>query len=34
MTVIEFTAVIGAGAFAAGLLGALPGLGGGVVIVR
>jgi uncharacterized membrane protein YfcA len=33
MTVLTFTAVVGAGAFAAGLLGALTGMGGGVVIV-
>jgi uncharacterized membrane protein YfcA len=33
MTVLEFTALIALGAFAAGLLGALTGLGGGVVIV-
>ncbi|HEU4564315.1 MAG TPA: sulfite exporter TauE/SafE family protein [Gemmatimonadaceae bacterium] len=33
MNVIEFTALVAAGAFAAGLLGALTGLGGGVVIV-
>jgi uncharacterized membrane protein YfcA len=33
MTVIEFAAVVGAGAFAAGLLGSLTGLGGVVVIV-
>ena len=33
MTNLELTAVTGAGAFAAGLLGALTGLGGGMVIV-
>ncbi len=33
MNVLEFTALIGLGAFAAGLLGSLTGLGGGVVIV-
>lgn len=33
MTVLEFTAVVGTGAIAAGFLGALTGLGGGVVIV-
>ena len=33
MSVFEFTSLIGAGAFAAGFLGALTGLGGGVVIV-
>jgi uncharacterized membrane protein YfcA len=33
MTVLEFTAVVGFGSLAAGFLGALTGLGGGVVIV-
>ncbi|HEU4955958.1 MAG TPA: sulfite exporter TauE/SafE family protein [Gemmatimonadales bacterium] len=33
MTTLEITVLIGAGAFLAGLLGALTGLGGGVVIV-
>ena len=33
VNVLEFTALIGAGALAAGFLGALTGLGGGVVIV-
>ena len=33
MTTLEVTVLIGAGAFVAGLLGALTGLGGGVVIV-
>ncbi len=33
MNVFEFTALVGAGALAAGFLGALTGLGGGVVIV-
>jgi uncharacterized membrane protein YfcA len=33
MTVLEFTAVVGLGSLAAGFLGALTGLGGGVVIV-
>ncbi len=33
MTTLEFTALVGAGSCAAGLLGALTGLGGGVVIV-
>jgi uncharacterized membrane protein YfcA len=33
LNILEFTALIGLGAFAAGLLGALTGLGGGVVIV-
>lgn len=33
MTVFSLTAIVGAGSFAAGLLGALTGLGGGVVIV-
>jgi uncharacterized membrane protein YfcA len=33
VNVVEFTALIGAGAMAAGFLGALTGLGGGVVIV-
>jgi uncharacterized membrane protein YfcA len=33
MTVLEFTTLLGAGSVAAGLLGALTGLGGGVVIV-
>jgi hypothetical protein len=33
MNVAEFTAVVAAGSFAAGFLGALTGLGGGVVIV-
>jgi uncharacterized membrane protein YfcA len=33
LNVLEFTALIGAGAMAAGFLGALTGLGGGVVIV-
>jgi uncharacterized protein len=33
MNVLEFTAVLGAGSFVAGLLGSLTGLGGGVVIV-
>ncbi len=33
MNVLEFTALIGVGALAAGFLGALTGLGGGVVIV-
>ncbi len=33
MNVLEFTALVGAGALAAGFLGALTGLGGGVVIV-
>src|SRR5450631_2504417 len=33
MTVLEFTALIAAGSFLAGLLGSLTGLGGGVVIV-
>jgi hypothetical protein len=33
LTVFEFTSLIGLGAFAAGFLGALTGLGGGVVIV-
>jgi uncharacterized membrane protein YfcA len=33
MTVLEFTALVSVGAFAAGFLGALTGLGGGVVVV-
>ncbi len=33
MTVLEFSAVVGAGAVAAGFLGALTGLGGGVVVI-
>lgn len=33
MNVIEFTGLVGLGSFAAGLVGALTGLGGGVVIV-
>jgi uncharacterized membrane protein YfcA len=33
VTILEFTGLIGLGAFAAGLLGSLTGLGGGVVIV-
>ena len=33
MTVIEFTAVVAAVSFVAGFLGALTGLGGGVVLV-
>jgi uncharacterized protein len=33
MTVPEMTALVGAGAFAAGLLGSLTGLGGGIIIV-
>jgi uncharacterized membrane protein YfcA len=33
MSVLEFTAVVGAGSVVAGLLGALTGLGGGLVIV-
>ena len=33
MNVLEFTAIVWAGSFGAGLLGALTGLGGGVVIV-
>ena len=33
MTILEFTALLGVGSVAAGLLGALTGLGGGVVIV-
>jgi uncharacterized membrane protein YfcA len=33
VNVFEFTALVGAGSFAAGFLGALTGLGGGVVIV-
>jgi hypothetical protein len=33
MTVLELTALVAGGSFAAGLLGALTGLGGGVVIV-
>ena len=33
MTLLEFSAVIWAGSFAAGLVGALTGLGGGVVVV-
>src|SRR5262247_1295593 len=33
MNVLEFTAVVFAGALAAGFLGALTGLGGGVVVV-
>ncbi|HUZ04433.1 MAG TPA: TSUP family transporter, partial [Acidobacteriaceae bacterium] len=33
MNNIEFTAIIGAGSLLAGFLGALTGLGGGVVIV-
>src|SRR3982751_5486401 len=33
MTVLLMTALVGLGAFAAGLLGALTGLGGGVVLV-
>ncbi|HEU4649112.1 MAG TPA: sulfite exporter TauE/SafE family protein [Gemmatimonadales bacterium] len=33
LNTVEFTGLVGAGAFAAGLLGALTGLGGGVVIV-
>ncbi len=33
MNVLEFTTLIGLGAFAAGFLGALTGLGGGVVII-
>lgn len=33
MNVLEFSAAVGAGSFVAGLLGALTGLGGGVVIV-
>jgi uncharacterized protein len=33
MNILEFTLMVGAGSFAAGLLGALTGLGGGVVLV-
>ena len=33
MTILEFTAVVSAGSFLAGFLGAITGLGGGVVIV-
>ena len=33
MNILEFTGVIAAGSFAAGFLGALTGLGGGVVII-
>ncbi len=33
MNVLEFTALVGAGSFGAGLLGSLTGLGGGVVLV-
>jgi uncharacterized membrane protein YfcA len=33
MTILEFTILVGAGAFIAGLLGSLTGLGGGVVLV-
>ena len=33
MHVLPFTILVGLGSFAAGLLGALTGLGGGVVIV-
>ena len=33
MTLLTFTVLVGAGSFAAGLLGALTGLGGGIVIV-
>jgi len=33
MNTLEFTALVGAGSFVAGLLGALTGLGGGVVLV-
>jgi len=33
MTILEFTAVVAAGSFLAGFLGAITGLGGGVVIV-
>jgi len=33
MTVLTMTALVGAGAFVAGLLGALTGLGGGIIIV-
>jgi uncharacterized membrane protein YfcA len=33
MNILEFTLLVGAGSFAAGLLGALTGLGGGVVLV-
>src|SRR5271167_3922486 len=33
MNIIEFTGLVGAGSFVAGLLGSLTGLGGGVVLV-
>jgi len=33
MTILEFTAIVAAGSFVAGFLGAITGLGGGVVIV-
>ena len=33
MNLLEFCAAVGAGSFVAGLLGALTGLGGGLVIV-
>jgi uncharacterized membrane protein YfcA len=33
MTILTFTAVLGLSSFVAGLIGALTGLGGGVVIV-
>ena len=33
MNILEFTSVLGAGSLVAGFLGALTGLGGGVVIV-
>src|SRR5208282_5616534 len=33
MNVLEFTVLVGAGSFAAGFLGSLTGLGGGVVLV-
>jgi uncharacterized membrane protein YfcA len=33
LNVLEFTAIVGVGAFAAGFLGSLTGLGGGVVII-
>ena len=33
MTILEFTAVVATGSFLAGFLGAITGLGGGVVIV-
>jgi len=33
MTILEFTAIVAAVSFVAGLLGSLTGLGGGVVLV-